>query len=151
MGAAGRACPADQCNQSSGQELLPGGEREHAVQVRASTGRKLGARSKFDIPTPMKVGIPSKAVVDPRWVFTWKMVESKRNVNPRSAAKGCHCPDLGEGLVETPGFVSLRPSRPQAVVSLGLSLIGCVSRLAACSQEMEAVKVGRSERPFAGW
>ena len=46
--------------------------------------------------------------VDTRWVRAWKMVEGVRTVKARLAAKDFQDPDLGDGVVDTIGYVSVR-------------------------------------------
>ena len=60
------ACTADQCERSSGQELLPDEARGHAAQVRAAKGRELSEWGKFEVFLPVKNGCPREFLEDSR-------------------------------------------------------------------------------------
>ena len=70
---------------------------------------------KFKVFSSVKESDISKAVIDSRWVLTWKMVDGIKKVKARLVAKGFQDPDLTEGLVDTSGCVSLRSSHLQVV------------------------------------
>ena len=65
--------------------------------------------------SPVKPGKCTKEVAGTRWVLSWKMVEGVKTVKARLVAKGYQDPTLKEGLVETSGCVSVRPSHLQVV------------------------------------
>ena len=96
------------------------GERLQGTLVRAGKQREL-----------VPVGASSKAIVDTRWVLTWKMVGSKKDVKFRLAAKGYQGPDLESGSVETPGCVSFRSSHPRA------RSLGAIEKWGICSLDNE--------------
>ena len=100
-----------QHNKKLGQELTADVEGTHGGWIRAARDRKLGVRKKFKVPEQVRIGEPSKALVDTLRAFTWKMVDGKRDVRARVVAKGHQGPDLMAGAVATLGCVGLRPSR----------------------------------------
>ena len=77
-----------------GQELSAEDEGAHTAQVRAAGHRELGSRAKFKVFELVKRGEPSKAIVDTRWVLTWKSMGCKRDVNARFAATEYRGPDF---------------------------------------------------------
>ena len=69
------------------------------------------ARDEFGAWNTFKVCAskgPSKALSDSRSAPIWRMVDGRRDVKPRPAAKGPQAPDLRAGLAETSGCVGLR-------------------------------------------
>ena len=56
-----------------------------------------------------------KQIVQTRWVLTWEMAEGKKRVKASLVAKGFQDPDLKDGLVESPGCVSLSSSHLQVI------------------------------------
>ena len=99
---------ADECNRISGQELPPEPERLYEKDALAAKQRELDTWSQFKDYNPMEPGKCGEEVVGTRWVLTWRVAGGVKTVKACLAAKGYQDPDLKDGLVETPGCVSLR-------------------------------------------
>ena len=71
----------------------------HADLVNERKRRVLAAWANFDVFSPLTAGKLRKQIVQTRWVSTWEMVDGKKCVKARFAAKGFQDPDLKGGLV----------------------------------------------------
>ena len=87
--------------------------------VNANEGRELAAWKKFEVVEPVKAGTPFGAIVDTRWVLTWKMVGGEKAPKGRLVAKGYQGPILKDGFAETSGFAGLRPGHHQPISMVG--------------------------------
>ena len=72
--------------------------------------RELAARGQFDVFARRNECPASKKAEKTRWVWTWKIVDGEKCVEARLLAEGFQDTDVQEGLVDTPGCVSLRSS-----------------------------------------
>ena len=106
---------APQCDRPLGQELSAGDVHRFAKEAEAAKRRELDAWSKFQVYSPVLRENVAKDIADTRWVLTWKLVEGKRKVKVRLAARGFQDPDLAAGLVGNSSCVSLRSSHLQAI------------------------------------
>ena len=98
-----------------GQKLPPEEEQLYEKDVLGAGTRVLDAWNQFKVFSPLEPGRCAEEVVGTRWALTWKMVEGVKTAQARLVAKGHEGPDLKEGLVETSGGVSLRPSHLQVI------------------------------------
>ena len=89
-----------------------------AYLVRGAKVMRLDAWKRFRVSGTSKVGDISKAVVNTRWVLTWKMADGQKCVKACQAAEGFRDPDLKDGNDDASGFVSLPPSH-LLVIPLG--------------------------------
>ena len=81
----------------------------------AAKMRESDAWSQLEVYSPVDPGSRGKEVVGTRWVLTWKAADGVKTAKGRLVAGGFQDPDLENGLVETSGRVSLRPSHLQVV------------------------------------
>ena len=98
---------------------------------RPAKERQLVAWKGFKVFRPGEEDALSKAVVDTRWVLTWKMVGSKEDVKARPVAKGSQDPDPEEGSVGTP--VCDCPCSPHLLVLA----LGALRKLGIWSPEIK--------------
>ena len=98
-----------------GQALTTGEERTHGPQIRALRSREPCEWRKLGVPEPVKNAAPSGALVDTRWLLSWRTVEGGRDVMARLVAKRYQGPDVVAGLVQTPGRGSLGSPHIQVI------------------------------------
>ena len=110
---AASAWVADKCNRELGQELSPGGEERHGDLAAKNT--ELGDCKKFDVCEPRNDCDVSRTGVQTRSVLTRKMMDGHKGDKARLVAEGYQDPGLREGIVDTPGCVSLRSSHLQVI------------------------------------
>ena len=64
------------------------GEKLRAALVRDATEKEPGARKSFEVFETFDEKHVTEAVVNTRWALTWKMLDGKKCVGARPAAKG---------------------------------------------------------------
>ena len=91
---AASAWVADECNRAQGQESSPEEEGQHAELDHAGKTKEHDAWKELDVCEPRKGGDMSKQIAQTGWALKWKVVDGRKNVKARLAAKGCQGPDL---------------------------------------------------------
>ena len=91
-----------------GRELSSEEAGRYAELVKAAKIEEPGARREFGVFERRRDGNVSKQIARTRWVSTWRMVDGRKSVKARLAAKGYEDPDIREGIVDTSGCVSIR-------------------------------------------
>ena len=107
------AWAAEERSRVLSEELLEGKEKLHGGLVSAPKERENGTRKRSELFKPVKENALPKPIVETRWIHIWEMGEGKKDVQARLVAQGYRGLDLRDGLVETSGCVSVRPSHLQ--------------------------------------
>ena len=105
---------AGKCHRVLGHELSEEEVRARADLSWAATEKERAAWKRFGVLRPTEKECVSKSAVDTYQGPAWRMVDGAKNVRARVAAKGLQDPDLREGVADTLGCVSIRPSHLRA-------------------------------------
>ena len=94
---------ANECDRVSGHELSEEERKLHADLARYAEVKELHLRQSAEVLEPFMGNNVAKASLRTRWVLTWEMMDAKKCVKARLAAKGYADPGIEEGTVDTSG------------------------------------------------